>query len=341
MRGTKMVSLALGATLAGGACQMPQDGGSTTEQSQAFKAAVPTHAQVGIQVPGGVMAIYTPTVAEVGDGVGKAWNRTHGIVDQLAVGERAVFYTATKDMSSSINGGVLGILLVIKQIAQLPPSQVTETHRYYGPWTGALDPLTYAFVMDVVDGSDIKYALMAKPKKADDSAYQALLAGNYHPVSPDHGNGALALDADVAQALDPAGDHGTGKIAIRWDNASEPRSVEVAFDKWADKHAEQTIDALYRFREAGDGSGTFEFLVNGDLDGGRDPMKLAKEKLGIVSRWLASGAGRSDVVVTGGDLPIAELHAQECWDDTFTRTFFWDDHGIFPHVGTPDACQIK
>lgn len=328
---TGRILTASAAALLFGACgKMPE-----SHREAAFQRAIPSHEQVGIDVPGS-SNVMTKHMDEIADEAVPGGGRR--VIRDLGDLKRATFYTVTRDMSAGINGGVLGLLIVIKAIAQSPPSVVTETHRYYGPWSSALDPLTYAFVMDVTSGDDIKYALIAKPKHASDAEYKAVLGGTYHPVSEDRGTGTLGLDADAAQALDPAGDHGGGRIGIRWNNATQPRSVEVAFDHWRERRGDETIDALYRYREAPDTSGTFEFLVKADIDGSRDLGKLAKENVGIVSRWAATGTGRSDVVITGGDLPVSEVHMQECWNDAFVRTFYTDDHNVFPTEGDPSAC---
>jgi len=47
----------------------------------------------------------------------------------------------------------------------------------------------------------------------------------------------------------------------------------------------------------------------------------AKETLTIKSRWLESGAGRSDVELTGGDLGEESATANECWDTSFASRY--------------------
>ena len=40
----------------------------------------------------------------------------------------------------------------------------------------------------------------------------------------------------------------------------------------------------------------------------------------------ASGAGRSDLVASGGSLPSGfVVHASECWDATFARVYYTED----------------
>jgi hypothetical protein len=60
-----------------------------------------------------------------------------------------------------------------------------------------------------------------------------------------------------------------------------------------------------------------------------------------VSRWLASGAGRADLVASGGSLPTGfVVHATECWDASFNRVFYTEDVDPTKSEGSVSACAL-
>jgi hypothetical protein len=79
----------------------------------------------------------------------------------------------------------------------------------------------------------------------------------------------------------------------------------------------QIFDALYAYT-ATPGSG-------GDLQYGATEnfvaTTTANETMSIHSRWMESGAGRTDVTITGGDIGTAVDTSNECWDSNFLSVY--------------------
>ena len=79
-----------------------------------------------------------------------------------------------------------------------------------------------------------------------------------------------------------------------------------------------TYSASYYYDRSADGSGNFQFTANGDIqNGARLPVVL--EDLVIRSRWNATGAGRSDIKVSGGDLSLEVPNAPQVFLDGEAR----------------------
>ena len=47
----------------------------------------------------------------------------------------------------------------------------------------------------------------------------------------------------------------------------------------------------------------------------------ANETLSLHSRWMETGAGRTDIQVTGGDVGTAVDTSSECWDSNFFSVY--------------------
>ena len=80
----------------------------------------------------------------------------------------------------------------------------------------------------------------------------------------------------------------------------------------------------------------FQFAVEGDME----KNSSAAENALIRSRWLSTGAGRSDAMLSGGDLADLEVTATECWDAQFGRTFYSDSVTWQPTEGDAGSCAF-
>src|SRR5258706_59172 len=132
------------------------------------------------------------------------------------------------------------------------------------------------------------------------------------PVGRSRGRGELDVNFSEMNALDPATHPATGAMAFVHDNTADPRTVEVHFGSFLDgKPGSRPLNAHYRYAEHADRSGNFAFTARADFD--HDPDGIL-EDVALTSRWSSSGAGRADLVATGGSLPVGfVVHATECW----------------------------
>ena len=94
----------------------------------------------------------------------------------------------------------------------------------------------------------------------------------------------------------------------------------------------------YFYDENEDGSGDFQFAIDANFEDSETP---ANESALIRSRWLATGAGRSDAMLSGGDLADVEVSASECWDETFRRVYYSDSAEWQPTEGDASECAFS
>jgi hypothetical protein len=282
-----------------------------------FSSAARTRSAISIDVPGG----------------GGSTTASAGESQEALIGARAQLYTFTRDVSRAVNDGVGDILGRIELITDHPPSQRDANKASWGPMTSALDPAEYTLVVERTAPHQFNYVLAGKPKGADDSQERPLLAGHASVVDETHGSGDLLVDFSAMKVLDPTR-KAEGGIAVHYDNTSNPRNVEVLFHNFTDQPGAQPNDAAYRYAEHPDHSGNFEFVTLADVD--HDGATL--EVLGVLSRWDATGAGRSDATATGGSLGGLTVHVEECWGASFGRTYYTDNLSINPTEGDPKSC---
>ena len=253
------------------------------------------------------------------------------------LGQTAVFYTFTVDVSTFVNGAVWVILNMVEDIVKDPPTTVSQNQAVWGPATPPLSPITYKFT--VTDNANTyNYVLQGKPKTADDSAYVSLLTGQHTPSGSNTGQGGFILDLNASHTLnnDP---NQAGTVTIQYQrDTSLNLAVSAAFNGVVDNSSgtQQLVNAGYEFTQANGGDGSFQFALTKDFDG-----KGQLETLKVESRWQNNGTGRSDILGSGGDLGTTQLQVSECWDSNFKETYYQDNLNINPVQGAASACAFS
>jgi hypothetical protein len=244
-------------------------------------------------------------------------------LNQALLGQTAQFYLVTVQTTTDFNNGLAGFLANLQSIVMQPPSQDSGSHAVWGPTNDALAMSNYRFEVEKAGPGSFNYAFSAKLKSEPDTAWQMVIQGATHRVDASHAVGDLMVNIDLAKYYDHT-TMGDQSYQIHFDSTVDPRVIDIEFRKAG------TADAMYHYRQSHDGSGSFQFVSVQDLNGDG-----TLETEGIVSRWLATGAGRADVVAQGGSLP-APMGMSECWDASFGRTFYSENGSLVE--GDPATC---
>lgn len=254
------------------------------------------------------------------------------------VGDVALSYLLTRAVADTLNGGAALVLGLAKAISEYPVTSVEGDTFIWGPWSEALKPGEYRMTARLTRDGDWDWALEGR-EKGTTVAFQAIVSGVATPGHPHRGSGSFTFDCDLAHAIDPYGgcDDG-GQVTVTYDLEHSPVAVVIDAEHLAPmpdgSQAPQTFH--YEYGEATDGSGSLTFMAYGDTD---DPGP-AWENTSYTSRWTASGSGRTDIAVDGGDLGTASVTAVECWNTSFARTYYTDSAGWLPTEGSAAACPF-
>ncbi|MBI4511836.1 MAG: hypothetical protein HY698_19535 [Deltaproteobacteria bacterium] len=277
---------------------------------------------------GGQQARTAPLVVKGGVG-----SSTHAVL-----GQTAQFYAFTRLISGHLNLGAAFVLTLVHSVAHFPPTSVQGDTYIWGPWTNALNPAEWRLTVRLNAQGSYEWSLEGR-RKAGGGSFEAVVAGVATPGTSHRGSGWFDMDFDKAEELDPVGNDAEGKIRVQYDLEASPVKVIMDFAndmKMPDGSiADKTFHYVYA--EAQDGSGDFEFSMYGDLDDNGS----AWENTDVKSRWLATGAGRSDFRVAGGDLGDQVLTGSECWGTSFGRSYWTDSLGWHPTEGDPASCAFS
>lgn len=262
----------------------------------------------------------------------------------LGRADYAKWYGFTRAVRGGVNAVTAWVLGSVWAIVHLPPTSVKDGEAIWGPYTDALDPVTYRFRITRVAEAEYDYVLEGRPKAStSDADFRVVLKGHgFGKQHDEHGEGEFTIDLSTARELDPFGrdkDSGTVRIVHRLPRdlesaAALPRTIraEVTPDPEVDRES-YTVDSVANE----DGTGTLDVVAKSDVD---ESKATALEDVTVSSRWRKDGAGRADITISGGDIPAdpGVVTAVECWGADFARSFYTDTVSFEEAVGEASAC---
>lgn len=244
-------------------------------------------------------------------------------------GQTSDLYQLTRGTTVLVNGGTLAVLGLVDAVTKYNPTTVTDDTAVWGPHTEALARNTWKLTVKKTGDNTYSYTVSAKAKDAADSAFVDIITGT-HTASTDEagepmkgfGQGDFTLDWDKAQTL-PEHDNNVGRFTVKYSRLDDKNAatVDASFRDVRDEGTQQLVNADYRYAATPGQGGQFDFKLSQDWYKPSGSTSTAKETLTIKSRWLETGAGRSDVRLSGGDLNQEEATASECWDTTFASQY--------------------
>jgi len=255
----------------------------------------------------------------------------------------AKWYGFTREMRDGVNGITGAVLGLVWLVVQTTPSAVSVDSATWGPWDDdQLSPARYRIRVTRVATDEYEYVFEGHSKTSTvDTDYQSVLTGHgYGKPHAKHGQGTFTIDLDVAKTLDPfKHENDSGKVTVTHalphefseNLAALPRTISAAVAPAGEAH--YTVES----RANADHTGTIHVDAHVDID---DSKATQLEDVVIDSRWAASGAGRADIDIAGGDLPtsVPMIDAVECWGTDFMQSYYTDSVGSSPTAGDVNAC---
>ncbi|HEY6077678.1 MAG TPA: hypothetical protein VIW29_02680 [Polyangiaceae bacterium] len=266
------------------------------------------------------------------------------------------FTRVVRDGVNTVTGAVLGSVWLV---VHSEPTSVEEGEAVWGPYSDALEPATYRFRVRRMAEAEYDYVLEGRPKTStSDGDYRAVLEGHgYGKRHELHGEGEFTIDLDAARALDPfqhRDDSGSvrvvhhlpGDISEHLDALPRTIIAEVTPDPAVNPESYSVTSTANE-----DGTGTLQVVAKADVD---DTKTTQLEDIAVDSRWRGDGAGRADILISGGDIPAQlaavgagaptdneTVSAVECWGADFARSYYADSIGIEPTEGDALACVYE
>ncbi|MFZ5440756.1 MAG: hypothetical protein ACOZQL_12165 [Myxococcota bacterium] len=286
------------------------------DKADAFRGGIPQAKDVEMKAPGTGSAL-------TGEGT-----RRDGLE-----GQTSDFYRFTRGVTVLVNGGTGAVLNLVHRITQYPATSVTNDSARWGPHTEPLSPNTWMLTVTRTAANTWDYVLQGRGKSEPDSAFRVVLSGTHVALGPTTGSGSFLIDFDQAHAL-PENDGNVGTVAVTYarPSLSDPTHIDADFTNVKD--GAQLVNARYRYAATPGQGGTLDFELDKDFVAGG-----ALEHGKVRSRWLETGAGRSDVEGSGGDLQSA-VTISECWDADFLSRYQHASYAAALDYGTEARCAF-
>lgn len=304
-------------------CLAPQE-----DESTEFQEALPAQGSVNLDGPAGRTDM-------------SAQAATFGTQASGDASDPAYWYQFTRDVRDGVNVVTAVVLVSVWAVVHTTPTELDADHAVFGPYEGdALEPARYRLTVTRIGEHHFRYVLEGQKKSGGD--YLGVLDGDgYSRASESHGDGQFVLDLGNAKLLDP-GRHAndSGRVTVSHEL---PRDVGRRRDALprritATVAPEGGASLVIKSMAREDHTGELDVTAHVDVD---DSSASALEDVSIVSRWRATGAGRADVGISGGDLPAQGLEsvtAVECWGTDFSRVYYADSAEIQPTEGNAAEC---
>ena len=317
----KTIAAMVGGVVVAGLAQ-----GCALPDASKFRDPIPQQGEAQIAVAG----------SQVGGGGGTQGQSAQVRLDGLGGGgtNYASLYEFTRQITDGVDHGTFDIVAEIAAVTSYQPSSVDDKQATWGPGGDALDPINWKVVVKEVGEHEFDYEVDGRPHgSTSDSDFKAIVSGHgFGKSHPSYRSGTLTLYGDVMAALDPTrGQGGTAKIT--YDARGWPRTVTA--DITTSDGTGQWYDATVSHGQ--DGSGV---LVLTALTDASTPKNGTNESVDEKSRWNASGAGRADVKMSGGDFGSKSVQASQCWGATFAQVYYTDSVGSQPTAGSASSCAF-
>ncbi|HLV20925.1 MAG TPA: hypothetical protein VKZ49_08590 [Polyangiaceae bacterium] len=315
----------------GVACVVQEGEGDTAELRQ----VVP---------PAEAVLLAGPESSAAPEGEASAQRTLYAAGEPWAQGPWAKYYGLTRHVRDQINAVTRHVLGGVWFIVHTPPTDVSAGRAVWGPYTDALEPVTYRLVVLKIGRAEYTYTLEGRPRGSTSEAdYRVVLQGSgYGPSHPDRGKGFFEVDLDTARALDPLKNTGSGTLRIEHDLPANAWGARPALPRTVTATATPSdIDAYWTVTSSQtEAGGQLDMNARDDLDASK---MTELEDIRIFSRWNESGAGRADIVLSEGDIPeaIGQVTAVECWGSDFLRSYYGDSVDFEPAEGDPSACAFE
>ena len=264
----------------------------------------------------------------------------------LSVAAPSAMFQKTVGAAQGFNSMLFAILDALDRVTDLPPTRREANRRIWGPVRDRQRPnLEVRLIVERARQPDDSFVygwrIQIRRVGELESAWIALVEGSYVPSADiRNGTGTLRHDAAGVRAAGFAradADANLLSVDIGYDTASDPLFVAMHLAFTAG-----TLDSEYEERT--DGNARLLFDVRANFVPGPSPTP---ETARFTSRWIGSGAGRTDVVaLVGGDVPALTDIGEECWDETFSTVYFREVHDLDGNGtvdgtgGDPAACAM-
>lgn len=250
---------------------------------------------------------------------------------QGLIGAPAVMPGVTAASALIVNTPVALVLETVAAVVATTPTRESSVEVVWGPHSKPLWLAEYQLTMTKT-AKGFEYSVSARSKLTPHGDFVSVMSG-LHVSGWPQTTGDFVIDW-VALAGIGALSGSAGQVQVAYSrNEHRDVTLDIKFLEGSAAGGTVRTNGRYGFAQVQGGEGHLEFVV----DTNYDLHTLAPERLSVNSRWQWNGAGRADVIGSGGDLE-APFRFTECWDQALARAYYGDTLSLFPAEGSQSDC---
>ncbi len=251
-------------------------------------------------------------------------------------GEPSPYAATTASVVATTNGQVAGVLELLTALTELPPTARDGRQIRWGPYDD--DDRRGQLQLEARDDGSFGWRLALRAAGDAPDVWVPVLAGEIDAgATAARSAGRFWLDYTALDALGASGGL-TGGLALDYTLREAGARQRVFFGALAAGEAVPTDGATWLEHDRGEG-GRMDLVLAVDVAPEDAPGATADEALLLRSRWTATAAGRTDALLTGGDLGLLTFTETECWSATGTRVFYENNYSLTAS-GDADRCAF-
>jgi len=219
--------------------------------------------------------------------------------------------------AQSFNVLVDELLLIVDVVQALPPSERSADRRMWGPFPHPEHPefeITMVMTREGRGTYDWTFGI-GETGSGDQTSF--FFGNHFAGDSVAAGDGAFVWDYDALASVVET--DWSGAYVVDYDHRVA-KELLVDVDEIRDAAGGDIVDGQYWYWFDGE-AGDFELRTTIDAFEGAETLD---ESLEIRSRWMAGEAGRSDGILSGGNLEAdldLDMTLTQCWDFTGSASY--------------------
>lgn len=249
------------------------------------------------------------------------------------------YYLATREVVLVFNTIINNVTDIVDRVRAFAPTERRDGIRIWGPFPDREKPgwnvrMRMERQADPASalGFRLTYDIEFQAAGAATEAWSPLVAGFFSPASggPRQGVGQIRIELGPARAQGyPIREFGElARLTIDYQRATFPHDVVMVLENVPES---PNPGSTTTYRENADGSGALSFVW-------RKRNDIWVQAAEMLSRWMATGAGRADARITEGLAAMGNPLGVDCWGPSAQATYVLREFGNRREEGSAQSC---
>ncbi len=241
--------------------------------------------------------------------------------------------TQSAAVADMVNATLADLMTLGDYVRSDEPSLREDDLRSWGPMSLENGSRSLLLV-DIVRSGVGQYDWAFQLSESSGGPWEAFYQGTHYPGST-VADGDGRFEADIGLLASHLGEEREGVASCEYD-LREGTYLGIDLRGYREHADEDALSAHYVYDEQTSGEADFQYGIEADLVEGGEP-----ERVGVRTRWRASGDMRADSRMYGGEVGENEYTLSQCWDAEGALVYQADSWNLMDPVGASGDCSYE